>query len=115
MKFLFTAIVLLAAVIPSLGQDKAQRYCVVEITPKYYSPFVSARILPWEGMELFSLKDSSGINNLNLITKYRTVPDALNYMASMGWSLVTIGLPYRGRGHWYYFRKEFDRSELVNP
>lgn len=112
MKWLFlTALIFLATVVSTLGQDKVDRYCVLTITSRGLKPRWVVDLLKWEDQRLFSFKDSTVVQQLELVTLCKSMPDALNYMASLGWKLEHVA----GGPSTYFFRKEFDRSELVNP
>ena len=61
---------------------------------------------------LFSFKNIFTKENLNKVISFRTVPDALNYMASLGWTLTTSTVDHSYLQK-FYFKREFDRSELT--
>ena len=98
---------------PCVGQ-KVERYCVVYWGPRAggFSKWV-AKLETWKEAKYFSFRDSSVLNELYGVNGLTTTMDVLNYMASIGWTIVNSPSTY-GNGA-FFFRREFDPSELVAP
>lgn len=95
-----------------VGQ-KVERYVVVILRPKGgFNAKIVAELKMWRHPEYFSFKDTSVVNQLYAVNGMEEPADVLNYMASLGWTMVTsTGLPYGWA--YFYFKREFDPSELV--
>jgi hypothetical protein len=115
-KHLLIAISLfLVSVSSSFGQTKIEKYCEVVTRPK--NNFTSKRVASisfGEKPELFNFKDSAVIYQLQKVNDLTTEVDVLNYMKKLGWSVLSIN--YTNYNLWFnfYFKKEFDTSELID-
>lgn len=95
----------------SIAQNKITRYC--EIESDRIGRQEHLRLSKNKVDSLFSFRDSTIKNNLDKVSTFKTVPDALNYMSSLGWRLITATM-----ANWqtteirFYFKKEFDPSEI---
>jgi len=98
---------MLTCVTASFAQQKVDKYCVVVMN--YHGFKARPTFFAGNVDSLFSFKDSTIINNLVRVKELKSVPDVLNYMSSIGWTLV--GTP-TGWGY-IYFRRSFDLSELA--
>ncbi|MBS1597472.1 MAG: hypothetical protein JST75_04560 [Bacteroidetes bacterium] len=95
-------------------QSKIEKYCIVEAYHKNgFSTKISIRLVNGEVDSLFSFADSAVKNNLAKIKELNSIPDALNYMANLGWTLVTATTFSTGGSTNLYFKKEFEKSELA--
>ncbi len=100
------------------AQTKVTKYCEVSVMSYTYlkkGNFVlgERKCLLLVGVvdSLFSLKDTSYITKLKKVNKFVTVPDLLNYMQSIGWSLSASS--YIGNSSIdFFFKKEFESSEI---
>lgn len=105
--FLFT--------VKGFSQPKIDRYCEVFMTPKGLSQGVNVFISLGKERDLLPFKDKHIKEDLQKVTKYTTVVDALNYMSSLGWALVNSNTVQVGGNTdkvYFYFKKEFDKSEI---
>ena len=91
------------------AQSKVERYCLVDLHNKGLSNKMVAELRLGEHPEYFAFKDSTVLQNLYKVNSMATATDVLNYMASMGWKWV-----YTTGYTWFYFKREFDPSELAN-
>jgi hypothetical protein len=95
--------------------QKAERYCEVSTSFKSFNRGVNVKIDFGKDSTLFSLKDKLIKEKLSLVDNYTNVVDMLNYMSSLGWTLVnSISDESTGSTSriYYYFKKTFDQSEL---
>lgn len=110
-------IVILFSSITSLSaQDKAEKYCQVIIAPK--SGFTTKRIAKisfGNKKELFVLKDSIVMEQLNKVNNLTSEVDVLNYMSELGWTPIDI----HASGLYtvqevIYFKKRSDSPEFTD-
>jgi len=114
-------IVLLLAFLAVFGhgyaQRKVERYCTVYIQPRDFENSEQRVSLSLgRHPEYFLFKDTLVMHDLLKVNEMRSTTDVLNYMASMGWAMVGNST-FPGRGYWFisfYFKREFDLSELAN-
>jgi hypothetical protein len=111
-KVLFSLFILSVFVTHIRAQSKVFKYCEITATEGLRGN-ASTYIIQGKIDSLFSFKDSTVKSNLEKVNTFRTLPDALNYMASLGWVLVT-GIVGPGRGIDFFFKREFNKSELSN-
>jgi hypothetical protein len=107
-------LLLVVAASASFAQNKIEKFC--EVTIRLKAAFSSKRIVTisfGEQQDLFNFKDTSVIVSLQKVSALTTETDVLNYMATIGWSLVRGSQPY-STWEYLYFKKEFDKSELVS-
>ncbi|MDE3182016.1 MAG: hypothetical protein KGM16_01245 [Bacteroidota bacterium] len=94
----------------SFGQIKIDRFCQVELGLRKHA-IISV------GLEdsLFLFKDSSIITRLKMVNKLTTSTDVLNYMSNLGWTIISI-IPFglNTLQEKLYFKKSFDKTELMN-
>ena len=87
---------------------------MVSMHNKAFTSRVTVDLRPGEHPEYFTFKDSTVLRDLGKVNEMKTVADVLNYMASIGWKMA--GQMYdRSSGYdWFFFKREFDPSELAN-
>jgi hypothetical protein len=110
-KLLFILFALMAICNYSIAQNKITRYVEI-VTQKYNNRRTDINMSISRVDSLFSFKDSTIKINLNKVSTFNTVPDALNYMASLGWTLITATFDHSVLEIRFYFKKEFDQSEI---
>lgn len=109
---LFLLMVLTCGVLNAFAQTKVTKYCEVDVGFRAVSKRRQCLLSVGVVDSLFSLKDTSYIVKLKKVNQFVTVPDLLNYMQSMGWLLA--GSSFFGTSNIdFYFKKEFDSSELL--
>ncbi|MDR3694697.1 hypothetical protein [Mucilaginibacter sp.] len=94
------------------AQTKVDKYCQVTIGTNNVNRKKVAKISFGENKGKFALKDSIIIKQLYQVNDLATGTDILNYMAQIGWNLVSI----HSSSPWYevfYFKRTFDSSELT--
>jgi hypothetical protein len=92
-----------------IAQNKITRYCEIEnwmIRGK-----TNIKLTRSEVDSLFSFRDSTVKIKLENVSNFHTVPDALNYMGYLGWTLLSATITPSGFKT-FYFKKEFDPSEI---
>src|SRR3954464_6099926 len=72
----------------SFSQQKVEKYCEVFMTSRVFSKGVNVFIDLGKDRSLLPFKNTSVKEDLEHVKKYTTVVDALNYMSSLGWSMV---------------------------
>lgn len=95
--------------------EKTTRYCSVLAQGKLMSKKFNIRLDLGETPDLTKFKDPNIKSLLYQVEEYANVADALNFMAVMGWHLVsTTGMNSSGTtvGYNFFFRKEFDKEAL---
>ena len=105
--------------INGFAQTKVMKYCEVSVMAFSYGKkgqwvMGPRRCLLSVGVidSLFSLKDTSYVNKLKKVNKFITVPDLLNYMQSIGWSLSESSFIGTSSID-FFFKKEFESSEIA--
>ena len=110
-KLFLPVIVLLFSFRICSGQDKVEKYCEVRIFQKCGNDNgqkISINI----GNPNTYFKDISILNNLLAINNFHNTVDTLDYIAKLGWDIVTItSLSFST--HVIYFKKIFDKSEFT--
>lgn len=117
------AIVLIAIAVcifnsSSFAQVKIEKFCEVSIKLRNgFSNKIRATIsFGQEEDSLLMFKDSLILNKLKKVNEFKTTPDILNYMSTLGWKFVSvIHLQQYVADETFYFKKEFDLSELKVP
>ena len=101
---------LIAFKLPAFAQNKVVKYCeVIGYNGETFNREKSKFLLSIGIVDsLFSSKDTNLKVQLQKVNSLKTSSDVLNYMSSIGWTLVTISV-----GDRFYFKKEFDPSELT--
>jgi hypothetical protein len=95
----------------AVAQPKVVRYCTVSFIEKGLSPKMTVTFSAGKEDSLFS-KNTRFIYDLKHVEYFSTVPDALNYMTSIGWTPMNFPQwPDRG-SLTLYFKKELDPSEI---
>jgi hypothetical protein len=97
----------------SFAQNKIEKFC--QVSTHYKGGFTTKRVASisfGEQANLFSFKHSTIVTALQKVNDLTTDTDVLNYMASIGWQFVNIIGVANGWEN-LYFKKEFDKSELV--
>ncbi|HLZ88295.1 MAG TPA: hypothetical protein VKQ52_13665 [Puia sp.] len=88
-----------------------ERYCMAEARFKGFSSVNATFILrPWTLDSLLTFQDSTILPRLSQVTRCTTIPDVLNYMASLGWTLAGVS-----GNTFFYFKRQFKPSELRYP
>ncbi len=96
----------------TFAQNKVVKYCEVEIFG-YNSENLKTKITIGKVDSLFSIRNSNLADQFQKVNSLKTVPDVLNYMALIGWSLFgNTASGSRAEDKFFYFKKEFDPSEL---
>jgi predicted PurR-regulated permease PerM len=94
------------------AQNKITRYCEI-VTNVGSKDKAHIKFTQGEVDSLFSFKDGTIKNNLNKVSSLKSISDLLNYMSSLGWTLVTATMAlWDGTNIRFYFKKEFDPSEI---
>jgi hypothetical protein len=115
-RIVFVSAVLIFS-IAAFSQDddnKVEQYCRVIASGVAFSNKVAIDIDFGEARKLFSdkrLRDEE----TGKLKKFNTVIDALNYMGAQGWILVNA-FPQtnsRGESYHYYFKKVFNKTEVI--
>lgn len=105
--FLFTSI-------SSFAQNRNIKYCEVVTYERGFSAnHLVIEISLGQVDSLFSLKDDKLKAQLLKVNNLKTASDVLNYMSSLGWSFIAVTSISTGGTNRYYFKKEFDPSELA--
>jgi len=95
--------------------QKVEKYCEIIATGRLLSRKVTIDIDYGEERKFFSFKDSRVKDELGKVQKFNSVVDALNYIGSLGWVFVNAFPISTGNGpavYHFYFKKQFDTSEL---
>jgi hypothetical protein len=111
----FALAVLLFAVITTRAntQNTVEKFCQIIIEHKYgFTVRVLVHLSTGTQPELFAFKDSTVLTALQKVETLTTDADVLNYMASLGWKFVTI-IGFPNYSEKLYFKKEFDKAELI--
>lgn len=98
----------------SVSAQSVEKYLEVSITPKWKRG-MRVNIYFGEDSTLFAPKDKTIKEKIMLAEKYHSTIDVLNYLSSLGWSLVSAFPSLQGGdtvGYLYYLKKKFDRSEM---
>jgi len=104
-------LMLLTFKLPAFAQNKIVEYCEVNCETKAFShnnEMIIVKLVIGKVDSLFSFKDSKFKLQLQKVTSFDNRPDVLNYMTLIGCSLVSTANDQR-----FYFKKEFDLSELA--
>lgn len=111
--FAVLPVVLLLLTTTAFAQRKVTKYCVVS---GYAVSLLGAHIRVHYGEvdSLFSFKDSSVKRNLQKVSSFKTLPDALNFMGTLGWKLVGMVNDESRSLIRFYFKKTFAPEELEN-
>jgi len=113
-KYLLLFVFLLTGIC-SFAQNKITKYC--EVVTGYSGGFSSRFIVEIDLGKvdsLFLLKDNQIKVQLQKVKTLKTNTDVLNYMSSLHWFLVVIVANGQLKGDMhFYFKKEFDPSELL--
>ncbi|MGO4875598.1 hypothetical protein ACEN2P_03275 [Pedobacter psychrotolerans] len=114
MKSLLIAITLLICTVHySFYQKKVTKFC--EVTTRIgglSGNKLKIEFIYGKSDSLTSIKGSKFEEMLKKLTAMSAVPDVLDYIYSLGWSLV--GETAVGPISHFYFKKEFDESELLS-
>lgn len=105
----------LSLLIYCCSAQKVERYCEVATSYKSFNRGVNVKIDFGKDSTLFSFRDKSIYGKLALVDSYTSTVDMLNYMSSLGWTLVnSISDQSSGSTNriYYYFKKTFDQIEL---
>lgn len=102
----------------SKAQDKPakiEQYCELIATGKLFSSKVTIDVDYGEERRFFEFKDRRIKDELGKAKNFNLVVASLNYMGSIGWKFIDAYPITEGTGgkvlH-FFFKKEFDRSEL---
>ncbi len=100
----------------SASAQNVEKYLEVSISPKWKKG-VNVNIYIGEDSSLFAFKDKTIKEKIFLAKKYSSTIDVLNYLSSLGWTLVNlIPSAFNGNtdGYYYYMKKTFDQAEIEN-
>lgn len=100
---------------------KIEQYCELVAQGRFLSSKITIDIDFGEGKSLFSFKDTRIKDELSgKVRKFKSTVDALNYLGGMGWTLLNAfpitessGLGGRQDIYHFFFKKAFDKSDLV--
>lgn len=97
----------------SSAQTKLAKYCEIMVSERSKNRGY-IRLAVGQIDSLFRFQDSTIRSKLNRVNTISTVPDMMNYMSSLGWSLLTVTNvgPDDMYSLRFFFKREFDRSEL---
>jgi len=116
-KIIFACLFMLIFCLKTSGQNKVDKYCSVQISNiKVMSVKTRATINFGDYESLFSFKDTTVIAKLQIVNSFTNSVDVLNYMSSIGWTVVPLtSVKYFGGDiERLYFKKTFDSSELLS-
>jgi hypothetical protein len=91
----------------SASAQNVEKYLEVSVTPKF-SRGVNVSIYVGEDSSLFAFKDKTIKEKILSASKCKTTVDVLNYLASLGWTLVNSFPNTNGGntvGYFYYLKK----------
>ncbi len=97
----------------ALFAQKMEKYCEMVAIGKLFSHKVNITVDFGEEKGFF--KDTRLRDDEGSVVKFNTVVDALNYMGTQGWKMINA-FPMSTNGenvYHYYFKKEYDASELL--
>ncbi len=107
-----TLLALLCLITSSFAQNKINKYCEIKTFQRGVGNKIGVMISIGEIDSLFSFKDSTVKTSLQKVETLKTVSDVLNYMASLGWTLISSTAIHLSGTKNFYFKKEFDYSDL---
>lgn len=101
-------------------QEKVERYCSIYVPPRINinkDNIVSIDL--GENSGFSNYKDTALVRKLKKISASKNVVEALNYISSFGWKMVSSQLTAINSypvpvGYFFIFKKEFDKSEIVS-
>jgi hypothetical protein len=95
-----------------VAQNKSVRYCEIVSFESGFKGKIHISFSQGEVDSLFSFTDSTIKNSLIKVSRLKTISDLLNYMASLGWDLITVTAIGTNNIKTFYFRKDFEPSEI---
>lgn len=110
-------LLLIFLTIPSFtfAQDKIEQYCELIAQGKLLSSKVTIDVDFGEERKMFAFKDTRIKDELGKAKNFNSVVAALNYMGGIGWKFIDAFPITEGAGgkvlH-FFFKREFDKSEL---
>lgn len=115
MKKIIFAVILILPFLAEAQTDtsKVEQYCEVVATGKLFSKKVSIEVSFGEFQSIW--KDNRLRTEEGKLRNFNNIVDALNYMGKQGWKLVNAFPINEGSSnniYHFYFKKEFDKSEL---
>lgn len=97
----------------SEAQNKVDKYLILKVNRvKFADENVTVKIDFGSNGSLFSFKDSSIVRDLKMVEKQTTIPDAFNYLGSLGWMYKEELKPVLTNEFLFIFKRVFDTSEL---
>lgn len=108
-------LLLCAAAMAGVKAQKVEQYCEMTAQAKIFSRKVTIDIDNGEERKWFSFKDTRVKDDLGKVKAFNSVVDAMNFLGRAGWKLVNAFLVTENSTsvYHYVFRREFDKSELV--
>ena len=104
----------------AFSQEKVERYCSVFVPSGInFKRDNIATIDLGENIGFSTYKDTSLVRKLKKISSSKNLIEALNYISSFGWKMVSsqvinpTNYPIPA-GYFFIFKKEFDKSEIVS-
>lgn len=98
--------------------QKIDRYCEVQCWDQSWSRDARGKwviiVIIAKTDSVFGWKDPEVQNALAKVETFKNDIDALDYMTSIGWILVSITTT-PGYRHHFFFKKSFDADELKHP
>ena len=91
------------------------KYIQVDIWPKFKKGY-NINVNFGEDSTLFTLRDKTVKDKILRVKRYSNSVDALNYLGSLGWTLIistTTQLGGNTDAYLFYFKKTFEQSELL--
>lgn len=117
MKTILLSLIIIGISINSHAQNdtsKVEQYCKLVAQGRLFSKKVTIDVDFGEERKLFG--DTRMRDEITgKLQKFNSVTDAMNYMGSMGWTLVNAFPMTDGSGQVYhfYFKKSFSRAEVA--
>jgi hypothetical protein len=101
--------------------SKVEQYCELIAQGRLFSNKITIDIDFGEGRSFFRFKDTRVKDDITgKVKKFRSTVDALNYLGGIGWTLLNAfpvtentGLGGAQNVYHFFFKKTFDKSELV--
>jgi hypothetical protein len=102
-----------------LAQEKITRYCFLKPVISGFSSEMTTvkKVYIDYGTQSSTTgyKDSTVIKNIEAVKDLKSYADITNYMESIGWTFVPgSGSMIGGTGIIFTFKREFDKSEMVD-
>jgi hypothetical protein len=99
----------------TFSQEKIDKYCKLFTTGGVISKGMNIFLDLGKDESLFAFKDKKIKSQLLKVEDYRSIIDALNYMSSIGWTLVSSTITEvsgTSDNEIFTFKRSFDASQL---